>query len=104
MPKMWVTSKEGITRQMRLRQELGLDSVVPSTHDWFQNEVDGLVEAISDRNKDRVDYIKKRIISAIDELESAHLETFELKRKLVEVENKVKDLAKTLGIHPGTNW
>lgn len=93
---------EPLTFDLTWRQELGLDSVCPSTHDWFKSEVDSLIQAVVKLDRTREDYFVKRIMLAIDQLESSRLEVLELKRKLAEFENKVKAFCQ--GLHPGTNW
>lgn len=94
---------EKLSCELTWQQELGVEPINPSTHDWFQSEIDGLVQAVVKLDRVTEDYCVKRIMSAVDQLESSRLEVLELKRKLTEFEDKVRAFAKDCGIHPGRN-
>jgi len=76
------------------RQELGLDSVIDSTHDWFQREIEELVQSVVKLDRKSEDYHVKRIIEEIDKLELARLEATRLREKMLEIEKKFKSLSK----------
>jgi len=75
---------EKFSFELTWQQELGIDPVVPSTHDWFVGELDGLVQAILNKNKEAEDYYRKRIMSQIDQLEKERVFLFELNKRMAE--------------------
>lgn len=96
MPKLG----ERFAYELTWRQELGIESVVPSTHDWFVGELDGLVQAVLNNNKEAESYYRKRIMQQIDQLEKERVILLGLKNRmkesLVKVDAAIKESQKIL--------
>ena len=79
------------------RQQLGLDSVIPSTHDWFEEEIEGLVQAVVKLDRKTEDYHRKRIMEQINKIEAVRLDALKLRVKVLEIAKKIESLYKEVG-------
>ena len=78
---------EKFTFDLTWQQELGIESICPSDHGWFKEELKGLVEAAANNNQERVDYFKERILSQVGELVKSCQNGVKTEKKLHEIEN-----------------